>query len=56
VAKQDYVPQSGKIADEVQAILKERNPAQQFAKLRASSHPQAQFLWAIFRDVFHYCA
>ncbi len=27
-----------------------------FAKLRASSHPQAQFLWAIFRDLFHYCA
>ena len=26
------------------------------AKLRASSHPQAQFVWAIFRDLFHYCA
>jgi 3-hydroxyacyl-CoA dehydrogenase len=24
--------------------------------LRTSTHPQAQFLWAIFRDVFHYCA
>jgi glycolate oxidase FAD binding subunit len=24
--------------------------------LRESSHPQAQFLWAIFRDVFHYAA
>jgi 3-hydroxyacyl-CoA dehydrogenase len=56
VGKQDYVPQAAKIADEVQAILKERNPSQQFAKLRASTHPQAQFLWAIFRDVFHYCA
>ncbi len=56
VAKKDYVAQSGKIADEVQAILREKSPAQQFAKLRASSHPQAQFLWAIFRDVFHYSA
>ncbi len=56
VAKQDYRPQTGAIADEVQAILKEKSPAQQFAKLRASSHPQAQFLWAIFRDVFHYSA
>ena len=56
LAKQDYRPQAGAIADEVQAILKERNPAQQFAKLRASSHPQAQFLWSIFRDVFHYSA
>jgi 3-hydroxyacyl-CoA dehydrogenase len=55
-AKQDYVAQTGAVAPEVQAILKEKSPAQQFAKLRASSHPQAQFLWAIFRDVFHYSA
>jgi 3-hydroxyacyl-CoA dehydrogenase len=25
-----------------------------FAQLRASEQPQAQFLWAIFRDIFHY--
>jgi 3-hydroxyacyl-CoA dehydrogenase len=56
VAKQDYRAQTGAIAEEVQAILKEKSPAQQFAKLRASPHPQAQFLWAIFRDVFHYSA
>ncbi|HUP28882.1 MAG TPA: 3-hydroxyacyl-CoA dehydrogenase NAD-binding domain-containing protein [Usitatibacter sp.] len=56
VAKQDYRAQTGAIAEEVQAILKEKSPAQQFAKLRASAHPQAQFLWAIFRDVFHYSA
>ncbi|HET6263877.1 MAG TPA: 3-hydroxyacyl-CoA dehydrogenase/enoyl-CoA hydratase family protein, partial [Usitatibacter sp.] len=56
VAKRDYVPGSGKVADEVQAILKEKNPGDQLAKLRASSHPQAQFLWAIFRDLFHYVA
>jgi 3-hydroxyacyl-CoA dehydrogenase len=55
-AKQDYRPQAAAVADEVQAILKEKNPAQQFARLRASSHPQAQFLWSIFRDVFHYSA
>ena len=24
--------------------------------LRASEHPQAQFLWAMFRDLFHYSA
>jgi 3-hydroxyacyl-CoA dehydrogenase len=56
LAKQDYRAQTGAVADEVQAILKEKNPAQQFAKLRGSTHPQAQFLWAIFRDVFHYSA
>jgi 3-hydroxyacyl-CoA dehydrogenase len=26
------------------------------AGLRSSQHPQAQFLWAVFRDAFHYCA
>ncbi|MBZ0249216.1 MAG: 3-hydroxyacyl-CoA dehydrogenase/enoyl-CoA hydratase family protein [Burkholderiales bacterium] len=56
LAKQDYRPSAGAIADEVQLILKEKSPAAQFAKLRASQHPQAQFLWAIFRDLFHYCA
>jgi 3-hydroxyacyl-CoA dehydrogenase len=55
-AKADYVPQTGKVCDEVAAILKIRNPAEQFAKLRASNDPQAQFLWAIHRDLFHYAA
>jgi 3-hydroxyacyl-CoA dehydrogenase len=52
----DYRGTGGEIADEVASILKTRQPAERFARLRASSHPQAQFLWAIFRDVFHYCA
>ena len=56
LTKQDYVVSTGKMADEVAAILKIKNPAEQFAALRASAHPQAQFLWAIFRDLFHYCA
>ncbi|WP_298622446.1 3-hydroxyacyl-CoA dehydrogenase/enoyl-CoA hydratase family protein [uncultured Zoogloea sp.] len=51
-----YRPSAGEVAPEVLAILKNRNPAERFAQLRASAHPQAQFLWAIFRDVFHYCA
>ncbi|MFN4325046.1 MAG: 3-hydroxyacyl-CoA dehydrogenase/enoyl-CoA hydratase family protein [Azonexus sp.] len=53
---QDYRPSAGEIAEEVDAILKIRNPAEKFAALRASGHPQAQFLWAIFRDIFHYAA
>src|SRR5690349_18227670 len=56
VATKDYRASAGKLADEVQAILKEKNPGEQLAKLRASSHPQAQFVWAIFRDLFHYVA
>jgi len=54
--RQDYRTAAGDIADEVAAILKVKSPAERFALLRASAHPQAQFLWAIFRDVFHYCA
>ena len=56
LATQNYRSSAGEVAEEVAAILKIRNPAEKFAALRASSHPQAQFLWAIFRDVFHYCA
>jgi len=53
---QDYRPSAGQVVPEVDAILKLRNPAERFAALRACDHPQARFLWAIFRDVFHYCA
>ncbi len=56
VAKQDYVPQGEGAAPEVIEILKEKDPAKKFAALRASEHPQAKFLWAIFRDLFHYAA
>ncbi len=56
LARQDYVPAVAQVDAEVQAILKLKNPAEKFAKLRAHASPQAQFLWAIFRDVFHYCA
>jgi len=53
---QAYRPAAGAIAAQVEIILNARNPAEKFAGLRASTHKQAQFLWAIFRDVFHYSA
>ena len=53
---QDYRPATGEAAPEVVAILKNKNPAEKFAQLRASQHPQAQFLWSVFRDLFHYSA
>ncbi len=53
---QDYRPSTGVAAPEVIEILKLKNPADKFAKLRESQHPQAQFLWATFRDLFHYSA
>ncbi|MCK6391720.1 MAG: 3-hydroxyacyl-CoA dehydrogenase/enoyl-CoA hydratase family protein, partial [Azonexus sp.] len=56
LAAQDYRVSDGDVADEVAAMLALRSPAEKFAALRASAHPQAQFLWAIFRDIFHYAA
>ncbi|BBD80188.1 3-hydroxyacyl-CoA dehydrogenase/enoyl-CoA hydratase family protein [Aerosticca soli] len=56
VAKQDYVPASQQASAEVAAILAIKDPAEKFARLRASTDPQAQFLWAVFRDLFHYSA
>ncbi len=51
-----YRESAGEIAPEVAAILAIEAPGEKFAKLRASPHPQARFLWAIFRDTFHYAA
>ncbi|HRF73550.1 MAG TPA: 3-hydroxyacyl-CoA dehydrogenase/enoyl-CoA hydratase family protein [Accumulibacter sp.] len=56
LAAQDYRESAADIDPSVLAILKNRDPAGKFAQLRASDHPQAQFLWSIFRDIFHYAA
>jgi 3-hydroxyacyl-CoA dehydrogenase len=56
LAQQDYRAASGEAAPEVVEILKLKDPAEKFGKLRASQHKQAQFLWSIFRDLFHYSA
>ena len=53
---QDYRATDRAAAPEVVEILKLKDPAEKFAKLRASEHPQAKFLWSLFRDLFHYCA
>jgi 3-hydroxyacyl-CoA dehydrogenase len=55
-AARDYRVAAGEVAPEVAELLKIRAPAEKFSELRASAHPQAQFLWAIFRDLFHYSA
>ncbi len=54
-AKKDYVPGGGK-ADEIVARILKKPPAERLKLLRESSNPQAQFLWAILRDSFHYSA
>ncbi|BAV97604.1 3-hydroxyacyl-CoA dehydrogenase/enoyl-CoA hydratase family protein [Lysobacter enzymogenes] len=53
---QDYRVSAGELDAEVAAMLKEKDPAKKFAALRASQNPQAHFLWAAFRDTFHYSA
>jgi len=53
-----YKPSGAKASDEIKQILK-LAPAERFAALRdaaARNDPQAQFLWSIFSDVFHYVA
>ncbi|NMM29150.1 MAG: 3-hydroxyacyl-CoA dehydrogenase/enoyl-CoA hydratase family protein [Glaciimonas sp.] len=55
-ASGEYVAGGAKAADIVARILKEKDPVKRMKALRESSNPQAQFLWAIFRDVFHYIA
>ena len=55
-ASGQYVAGGGKADELVARILKEKDPAKRMKALRESTHPQAQFLWAIFRDAFHYIA
>lgn len=54
-AKADYVPAGGKAEAIVDRMLK-KAPAERLKLLRESTNPQAQFLWAILRDSFHYAA
>ncbi len=54
-AKGDYVPAGGKAEPLIDRMLK-KAPAERLKLLRESSNPQAQFLWAILRDGFHYAA
>ncbi|MEO6660786.1 MAG: 3-hydroxyacyl-CoA dehydrogenase family protein, partial [Burkholderiaceae bacterium] len=53
--KGDYVPGGGK-ADELVVRILKKAPAERLKLLRESKNPQAQFLWAILRDSFHYAA
>ena len=54
--EKNYRVSEGKADEDVIEILKNKNVGERFAQLHASTHPQAQFLWSIFRDSFHYCA
>jgi 3-hydroxyacyl-CoA dehydrogenase len=54
-ASGDYVP-GGKKADAIVDRILKKPAAERLKLLRESTNPQAQFLWAILRDSFHYVA
>ena len=56
LAKGEYILSAGTAEDDIKELLKRKNLASQLGALRANPHPQAQFLWSIFRDLFHYSA
>jgi 3-hydroxyacyl-CoA dehydrogenase len=51
----EYVA-AGKKADEIVVRMLKKPAAERLKLLRESSNPQAQFIWAILRDSFHYSA
>ena len=54
-AKGDYVAAGGKADAIVERMLK-KPAAERLKLLRESTNPQAQFVWSIVRDGFHYAA
>ncbi|NDY93565.1 3-hydroxyacyl-CoA dehydrogenase NAD-binding domain-containing protein [Ideonella livida] len=54
-ATASYVP-AGKTADPLVERILKKPAAERLKLLRESSNPQAQFVWAILRDAFHYVA
>ncbi len=55
-ASGDYRATDYSVRDEVKAILAIRNPGEKLAELAKCEYPETEFLWAIHRDLFHYCA
>ncbi|WP_295762588.1 3-hydroxyacyl-CoA dehydrogenase NAD-binding domain-containing protein [Undibacterium sp.] len=55
-ATAEYVTGGAKADEVVARMLKEKDPVKKMKTLRESTNVQAQFLWAIFRDAFHYIA
>ncbi len=56
IAQNAYRHSVGEVEKDIKHLLKYNTPTEKFAALRASQYPQAEFLWSIYRDVFHYCA
>ncbi|NDY95470.1 3-hydroxyacyl-CoA dehydrogenase/enoyl-CoA hydratase family protein [Wenzhouxiangella limi] len=52
----DYRATDYSLRDEVKAILAIKDPGEKLAELAKCEYPETEFLWAIHRDLFHYCA
>ena len=52
----DYRSTDYSVRDEVKAVLAIRDPGERLAELAKGEYPETEFLWAIHRDLFHYCA
>lgn len=56
VASRDYRPVNDALDPDVKKIMDNRNLAEKVAAVRASDAVQAQFVWSILRDMWHYGA
>ncbi len=56
IKTQQYITSTQKPNEEVLSILQQKNWAIKLESLHNSTLPEAQFLWACFRDIFHYSA
>ena len=55
-AKADYKTSDAEASIDAESALRQKGWANKFKALRDADDPQAQFVWACFRDVFHYAA
>lgn len=56
LASNTYRLAAGEVNETFKHQLKYSDPADKFSALRNGTDAQSQFLWAIHRDLFHYCA
>jgi len=52
----DYIKGSGEASADAEGALRQRGWGDKLKSLRAADDTQSQFMWACFRDLFHYCA
>ncbi len=56
LGRNEYRTAIGEVAEDLKQQLKLGKSSDSIAVMHDSEHKQGQFLWAIHRDLFHYCA